>query len=51
VPGAVRALFGRWREGVVLLFAAYQVPYLSTPADVAIGYHERTRVMGFRWSC
>jgi GPH family glycoside/pentoside/hexuronide:cation symporter len=31
-----------------LLFAAYQVPYLSTPADLAIGYHERTRVMGFR---
>ncbi|GAA3454535.1 MFS transporter [Dactylosporangium matsuzakiense] len=31
-----------------LLFAAYQVPYLSTPADLAIGYHERTRLMGFR---
>ena len=31
-----------------LLFAAYQVPYLSTPADLRIGYHERTRLMGFR---
>ncbi|MBB5868844.1 Na+/melibiose symporter-like transporter [Allocatelliglobosispora scoriae] len=31
-----------------LLFATYQVPYLSTPADLAIGYHERTRLMGFR---
>ncbi|MEH1014047.1 MFS transporter [Micromonospora sp. CPCC 206060] len=31
-----------------LLFAAYQVPYLATPADLAIGYHERTRLMAFR---
>lgn len=31
-----------------LLFAAYQVPYLATPADLSIGYHERTRLMGFR---
>ncbi len=31
-----------------LLFAVYQVPYLATPADLAIGYHERTRLMGFR---
>lgn len=31
-----------------LLFAAYQVPYLATPADLAIGYHERTRLMGYR---
>ncbi len=31
-----------------LLFAFYQVPYLSTPADLSIGYHERTRLMGFR---
>ncbi|GAA4244622.1 MFS transporter [Dactylosporangium darangshiense] len=29
-------------------FALYQVPYLSTPADLAIGYDERTRLMGFR---
>ncbi|GAB3828135.1 MFS transporter [Dactylosporangium cerinum] len=31
-----------------LLFAAYQVPYLATPADLSIDYHERTRLMGFR---
>ncbi|MEU9508705.1 MFS transporter [Micromonospora sp. NPDC048170] len=31
-----------------LLFAAYQVPYLATPADLWIGYHERTRLMAFR---
>ncbi|GIF76522.1 MFS transporter [Asanoa siamensis] len=31
-----------------LLYAAYQVPYLATPADLAIGYHERTRLMSFR---
>ncbi|MCP2325261.1 Na+/melibiose symporter-like transporter [Hamadaea flava] len=29
-------------------FALYQVPYLSTPADLTIGYDERTRLMGFR---
>jgi GPH family glycoside/pentoside/hexuronide:cation symporter len=31
-----------------LLFAAYQVPYLATPADLRIDYHERTRLMAFR---
>ncbi|MGC4856876.1 MFS transporter [Micromonospora sp. DT4] len=31
-----------------LLFAAYQVPYLATPADLCIGYDERTRLMAFR---
>ncbi|MET7471573.1 MFS transporter [Micromonospora sp. NPDC005686] len=31
-----------------LLFAGYQVPYLATPADLRIGYHERTRLMAFR---
>ncbi|MGW3613333.1 MFS transporter [Micromonospora sp. NPDC005163] len=31
-----------------LLFATYQVPYLATPADLRIGYHERTRLMAFR---
>jgi glycoside/pentoside/hexuronide:cation symporter, GPH family len=31
-----------------LAFALYQVPYLSTPADLAIDYNERTRLMGFR---
>lgn len=31
-----------------LLFALYQVPYLAAPADLGIGYAERTRLMGFR---
>lgn len=31
-----------------LAFAAYQVPYLATPSDLAIGYDERTRLMSFR---
>ncbi|SHN43151.1 MFS transporter [Cryptosporangium aurantiacum] len=31
-----------------LLYAAYQVPYLATPAELGIGYHERTRLMGYR---
>lgn len=30
------------------LFAAYQVPYLSVPSDLDTGYHQRTRLMGFR---
>lgn len=30
------------------LFAAYQVPYLSVPSDIATGYYQRTRLMGFR---
>nr|WP_223206272.1 MFS transporter [Streptomyces xanthii] len=31
-----------------LLFACFQVPYLTTPSDLRIGYHERTRVFLFR---
>ncbi|GIF23824.1 Na+/melibiose symporter-like transporter [Actinoplanes tereljensis] len=31
-----------------LLYSFYQVSYLATPADLGIGYHERTRLMGFR---
>lgn len=31
-----------------LLYAGYQVPYLATPADLGIGYHERTRLVGYR---
>lgn len=31
-----------------LAFAAYQVPYLATPSDLTVGYHERTRLMSFR---
>lgn len=31
-----------------MLFASFQVPYLTTPSDLNIGYHQRTRVMTFR---
>src|SRR5690606_32008345 len=31
-----------------LLFAMFQVPYLTTPSDLEIGYDERTRVFMFR---
>ncbi|MEU6352446.1 MFS transporter [Streptomyces sp. NPDC047072] len=31
-----------------LLYSLYQVSYLATPADLDIGYHERTRLMGYR---
>jgi Na+/melibiose symporter-like transporter len=41
-----------WVAGVFvvgnLLYSCYQVPYLATPADLGIGYHERTRLMGYR---
>lgn len=30
------------------LFAAYQVPYLSLPSDLATGYNQRTRLMSWR---
>ncbi|MFD1662192.1 MFS transporter, partial [Streptomyces caeni] len=35
---------GCWFTAGNLLFAAFQVPYLTTPSDLRIGYHERTRV-------
>ncbi|MDN3021385.1 MFS transporter [Streptomyces sp. S.PB5] len=31
-----------------LLYSCYQVSYLATPAGLGIGYHERTRLMGYR---
>jgi len=31
-----------------LLFACFQVPYLTTPSDLKVGYHERTRIFMFR---
>ena len=31
-----------------LLFASFQVPYLTTPSDLNISYHQRTRVMTYR---
>ena len=39
---------GTWFTVSNTLFALYQVPYLATPTDVAVGYHERTRIMSFR---
>ncbi|OON27213.1 MULTISPECIES: MFS transporter [unclassified Micromonospora] len=53
VPGGLTgvgaaAWVAAWFVAGNLLFAAYQVPYLATPADLRIGYHERTRLMAFR---
>ncbi|MCP9948864.1 MULTISPECIES: MFS transporter [Actinomadura] len=31
-----------------MLYACFQVPYLTTPSDLRIGYHERTRVFMYR---
>ncbi|QKW23615.1 MFS transporter [Kitasatospora sp. NA04385] len=39
---------GGWFTAGNLLFAAFQVPYLTTPSDLEVGYHERTRVFMFR---
>ena len=39
---------GSWYVVGNLLFAMFQVPYLTTPSDLRIGYHERTRVFMFR---
>lgn len=39
---------GCWYVVGNLLFAMFQVPYLTTPSDLVIGYHERTRVFMFR---
>ncbi len=39
---------GIWFTISNTLFALYQVPYLATPTDVDVGYHERTRIMSFR---
>lgn len=42
------AWVGAWYVVGNLLFAMFQVPYLTTPSDLVIGYHERTRVFMFR---
>lgn len=42
------AWVGGWYIVGNLLFAMFQVPYLTTPSDLRIGYHERTRVFMFR---
>jgi GPH family glycoside/pentoside/hexuronide:cation symporter len=39
---------GGWFMAGNLLFAMFQVPYLTTPSDLRIGYHERTRVFMVR---
>lgn len=46
-PGAALWV-GGWFIAGNLLFACFQVPYLTTPSDLRIGYHERTRVFMFR---
>ncbi|GAA0408165.1 MFS transporter [Micromonospora gifhornensis] len=47
--GASAALWvGGWFIAGNLLFACFQVPYLTTPSDLRVGYHERTRVFMFR---
>jgi GPH family glycoside/pentoside/hexuronide:cation symporter len=49
VSGPAAALWvGGWYIAGNLLFACFQVPYLTTPSDLKIGYHERTRVFMFR---
>ncbi|MFE1317374.1 MFS transporter [Kitasatospora phosalacinea] len=47
--GAGAALWvGGWFTAGNLLFATFQVPYLTTPSDLRVGYHERTRVFVYR---
>lgn len=49
MTGASAALWvGCWYIVGNLLFAAFQVPYLTTPSDLRVGYHERTRVFMVR---
>ncbi|RKE23328.1 MFS transporter [Streptomyces sp. TLI_171] len=49
LTGPAAALWaGGWFVLGNLLFAAFQVPYLTTPSDLRVGYHERTRVFMYR---
>ncbi|MBD0710797.1 MULTISPECIES: MFS transporter [unclassified Streptomyces] len=49
LTGAPAALWvACWFVAGNLLFAGFQVPYLTTPSDLRVGYHERTRVFMFR---
>jgi Na+/melibiose symporter-like transporter len=49
LTGAGAALWvGGWYIVGNTLFACFQVPYLTTPSDLRIGYHERTRVFMYR---
>ncbi|MGW4084994.1 MFS transporter [Streptomyces sp. NPDC004822] len=47
-PWAAALWVAAWFVVANALFAAYQVPYLATPTDMAVGYHGRTRVLSFR---
>ncbi|WP_328894030.1 MFS transporter [Streptomyces sp. NBC_00236] len=42
---------GCWFVVGNLLFAGFQVPYLTTASDLLVDYHERTRVFMFRVLC
>ena len=46
--GSAALWVGGWFVVGNLLFAMFQVPYLTTPSDLRVGYHERTRVFMFR---
>ncbi|MFJ8128248.1 MFS transporter [Streptomyces hydrogenans] len=46
--GSAALWVGCWFTVGNLLFAGFQVPYLTTPSDLRVGYHERTRVFMFR---
>ncbi|MFC4056765.1 MFS transporter [Planomonospora corallina] len=49
LTGPAAALWvGGWYIAGNVLFASFQVPYLTTPSDLRVGYHERTRVFMFR---
>ncbi|GAA1639511.1 MFS transporter [Actinoplanes couchii] len=49
ISGVPAALWvGGWFIIGNLLFACFQVPYLTTPSDLDVGYHERTRIFTFR---
>lgn len=49
ITGVQAALWvGAWYVVGNLLFASFQVPYLTTPSDMEVGYHERTRVFMVR---
>ncbi|MGW5158000.1 MFS transporter [Nonomuraea wenchangensis] len=49
LSGLAAALWvGGWFIAGNLLFACFQVPYLTTPSDLRVGYHERTRIFMFR---
>jgi Na+/melibiose symporter-like transporter len=49
LSGAPAALWvAGWFIAGNLLFACFQVPYLTTPSDLRVGYHERTRVFMYR---